>query len=259
MPGDGHQSFGVFVKSTERHKLKENEFAHTVARTRDMVNERPREVATVAIAVTLVALIVGGFFGWKAWRDGKATTLLASALAVAEAQVVAPPPPAPGSPPPIQPPGTFRTDRERLEAALPLLQHAADAYPNSEAGITARYRLAATLAELGRFAEAEQRYQEVVQKAGAKSIYRHTARLGIGEAQLAQGKGDAAAATFKELSTDPNSTLPVDGILMQLGRAALVAGKKDDATRAFTRVVDEFPQSLYASEAKEKLAEIKKA
>ena len=46
---------------------------------------------------------------------------------------------------------------------------------------------------------------------------------------------------------------------MQLGRAALVAGKKDDATRAFTRVVDEFPQSLYVSEAKEKLAELKKA
>ena len=46
---------------------------------------------------------------------------------------------------------------------------------------------------------------------------------------------------------------------MQLGRAALIAGKKDEATRAFTRVVDEFPQSLYASEAKEKLAEIKKA
>jgi TolA-binding protein len=247
------------VKSIERHKLKENEFAQTVARTRDMVNERPREIAMIAIAVTLVAIIVGGFFGWKAWRDGKATTLLASALAVAEAQVVAPPPPAPGSAPPVQPAGTYRTDRERLEAALPLLQRAADAYPNSDAGITARYRLAASLAELGRFAEAEQRYQEVVQKAGGKSIYHYTARLGIGEAQLAQGKGDAAATTFKDLSTDANSTLPVDGILMQLGRASLVAGKKDEATRAFTRVVDEFPQSLYAAEAKEKLAGIKKA
>jgi TolA-binding protein len=247
------------MKSIERHKLKENEFAHTVARTREMVNERPREVATIAIAVTVVALVVGGFFAWKASRDGKATGLLASALAVVEAQVVAPPPPAPGSAPPIQPPGTFRTDRERLEASLPLLQRAADAYPGSDAGITARYRLAASLAELGRFAEAEQRYQEVAQKAGTKNIYHYTARLGLGEAQLAQGKGDAAAATFKDLSIDTSSTLPVDGILMQLGRASLVAGKKDDAARAFTRVVDEFPQSLYASEAKEKLAEIKKA
>jgi TolA-binding protein len=247
------------MKSSERHKIKENEFAHTVARTRDMVNERPREVATIAIAVLAVALAVGGFFAWKASRDGKATGLLASALVVAEAQVVTPPPPTPGSAPPIQPPGSFRTDRERLEAAAPLLQRAADAYPNSDAGITARYRLAATLAELARYAEAEQRYQEVVQKTGAKSIYHYTARLGVGEAQLAQAKGDAAVTTFRELSTDTNSTLPVDGVLMQLGRAALVAGKTDDATRAFKRVVDEFPQSLYASEAKEKIAALKKA
>ena len=81
----------------------------------------------------------------------------------------------------------------------------------------------------------------------------------MGEAQLAQAKGDAALTTFRELSTDTNSTLPVDGVLMQLGRAALIAGKKDDATRAFTRVVDEFPQGMYVSEAKERLAEIKKA
>ena len=155
------------MKSTDRHKLKENEFAHTVARTRDIVNSRPQEITFIAIGVLVVAIGVGGFFTWKASRDGKATTLLASALAVAEAPVVTPPPPAPGSAPPIQPPGSFRTERERLEAAVPVLQRAADAYPNTDAGITARYRLAASLSELGRYAEAEQRYQEVVQKTGA--------------------------------------------------------------------------------------------
>lgn len=247
------------MKSTERHKLKENDFTHTVARTREMVEQRRKEVMGIVIAVIAVSVVIGGYLTWRASRDGKAQTLLASALAVAEAPVYTPPPPAPGSPPPVQPPGTFRTERERLDAALPRLQAAADAYPDSEAGITARFHLAATLAELGRFAEAEQRYQEVVQKAGGKSLYRQTARLGVGEAQLAQGKGDAAIATFKDLSTDGNSPLPVDGVLMQLGRAALVAGKSDEATRAFTRVVDEFPQSLYVTEAREKLAGLKKA
>ena len=247
------------MKSTERHRLKENEFAQSLARTREVLDARRREILPIAIAVIAIVVVVGGFLAWRASRDAKAQNLLASALVVAEAPVYAPPPPAPGSPAPVQPPGTYRTERERLEAALPRLQAAADAYPDSDAGLTARYRLAASLAELGRFAEAEQRYQEVVQKAGSGSIYKQTARLGVGEAQLAQGKGDAAMATFKELSSDTNSHLPVDGVLMQLGRAALIAGKKDEATRAFTRVVDEFPQSLYASEAKEKLAEIKKA
>jgi TolA-binding protein len=247
------------MKSTERHKLKENELAQTVARTREIVEQRRKEVTMIAVAAIAASVLIGGYFTWRASRDGKAQGLLATALAVAEAPVFTPPPPAPGSPPPVQPPGSFRTERERLEASIAPLQRAADAYPDSDAGITARYRLGATLAELGRFAEAEQRFQEVIQKAGQKNIYHHTARLGAGEAQLAQGKGDAAVETFKQIAADTNSSLPVDGVLMQLGRAALAAGKKDEATRAFTRVVDEFPQSLYATEAKGKLAEIKKA
>ena len=247
------------MKSTERHKLKENEFAQTMARTREMYDQRRNEITMVVVAVVAVVVLVGGYLAWNNWRDGKAQALLASALVVAEAPVYTPPPPAPGSPAPVQPPGTFRTDRERLDAALPKLQAAADAYPDSEAGITARFRLAGVLAELGRYAEAEQRYTEVMQKAGSRSIYRYTARLGTGEAQLAQKKNDAALATFKELTADTNSQLPVDGVLMQLGRAAEAAGKKDEATRAFTRVIDEFPQSMYASEAREKLAVLKKA
>jgi TolA-binding protein len=247
------------MKSTERHKLKENEFAQTVARTRGMVEQRRNEITTVVIAVVAVVVIVGGYLAWRSSRDGKAQALLASALTTAEAPVYTPPPPAPGSPPPVQPPGTFRTDKERLDAAVPKLQAAADAYPDSEPGITARFRLAGALAELGRYAEAEQRYNEVVQKAGSRSIYRSTAKLGVGEAQVAQGKHDAAIATFKELSSDSNAQVPVDAVLMQLARAATASGKKDEAVRAYTRVTDEFPQSLYASEAKEKLAELKKA
>jgi TolA-binding protein len=247
------------MKSTERHKLKQNEFGRTVAQARDVVAERQREITTAVVAVVAVLVVVGGYFGFRASRNAKATTLLASALAVAEAPVVPPPPPAPGSAPPIQAPGTYRTERERAEAALPKLQAAADAYPNTEAGITARFRLAGTLSELGRHAEAEQRYQEVVNKSSSRDIYHYTAQLGIGEARLAQGKAADAVSTFQALATDTNSRLPVDGVLMQLGRAALVAGKKDDASRAFNRVVDEFPQSLYVAEAKEKLAELRKA
>src|SRR5262249_19099952 len=162
-------------------------FAYTVARTRDMVQQRQREITLATSVVVAAVVLVGGFFFYRSNRNDKANTLLASALAIAEAQGVTPPPPPPGSPPPVQPPGTFRTDRERLDAALPRLQQAADAYPNTEAGITARYRLAGTLVELGRFTEAEQRFTEVVQKTSQKDIYHDTARLGLGEAQLAAG------------------------------------------------------------------------
>ena len=247
------------MKSTERHKLKQNEFERTVAQARDAMAAKQKEITTAIVAVVAVLVISGGFVAYRSTRNNNATTLLAGALAVAEAPVIAPPPPAPGSAPPIQAPGTYRTEQDRSQAALPRLQEAADAYPNTEAGITARFRLAATLAELGRHAEAEQRYQEVVQKTGSRDIYHYAAKMGVGEARLAQGKAADAVTTFQEIASDSNSQLPVDGVLMQLGRAAVVAGKTDDATRAFNRVVEEFPQSLYVTEAKEKLATIKKA
>jgi TolA-binding protein len=245
------------MKATERHRLKQNEFARTVAHAQDVMATRGRDIS-VLIAVVIVALaLAGGYAWWRQARNQKASALLAQGLAVEEAPVVAPAAPAPGSPVPLQQSGTYPTDQARLEAALPKLQQAADAYPGTDAGITARYHLAGVLAALGRFAEAEQRYKEVVDKAGSK-LYGRTAKLGLAEAQVSQSKYDDAIRIYQELSTDKNSQLPIDGVLMQLGRAYKKAGKKNEAAHAFTRVVEEFPQSLYAADARREMEEAKK-
>jgi TolA-binding protein len=172
--------------------------------------------------------------------------------------VVPPQPPAPGSPPPVPQPGTFQSEEERLNASLPKFLEAANANPNTEAGITARYHAASILAAMGKHAEAEQAYQEVIDKAG-NEIYGRTARLGLAASQVAQGKYDSAIALYTELSRDTGSTLPLDSLLMQLGRAYARAGRKDEAVRAFTRVVDEFPQSAYVADARREIEETKKS
>ena len=145
----------------------------------------------------------------------------------------------------------------QLDASLPKFLEAANAFPDSSAGIAARFHAAAILAAQGKHADAEQRYKEVVDKAGT-SIYARTARLGMGESQVAQGKYDSAIAVYSELSRDTTSTLPLDSVLMHLGRAYARAGKKEEAIRSFTRVVDEFPQSAYAADARREMEETKK-
>ena len=45
---------------------------------------------------------------------------------------------------------------------------------------------------------------------------------------------------------------------MQLGRAYLKAGKRTEAAHAFSRVVDEFPTSTYAADARRAMEEAKK-
>ena len=245
------------MKATERHKLKENEFAKSVAHAKDVVQQRRSDITKIALVLLVLLLAVGGYSWWRAAKDNRANQALASALAVYEMPVVPVPPPAPGSPPPVPQPGTFQSEQEKLDASLPKFLEAANAFPDSNAGIAARFHAAAILAAQGKHADAEQRYKEVVDKAGT-SIYARTARLGMGESQVAQGKYDSAIAVYSELSRDTTSTLPLDSVLMHLGRAYARAGTKEEAIRSFTRVVDEFPQSAYAADARREMEETKK-
>jgi TolA-binding protein len=244
------------MKSQERHKLKENQLARGVEQARHTLEKRRRDITWAVILILALLASVGGFTWYRTSRSDRATELLATALATYQAPVIPPSAPAPGSPAPVQQPGTFMTERAKLEASLPQFIEAADRYPASTAGIAARYHAAGILAAMGRYPEAEQRYQEVVSRAG-NSLYSRTARLGLADSQVAQKKYDSAIAIYTELSRDTASQMPVDGVLMQLGRACARAGKKAEAVTAFTRVTSEFPQSLYAADAQRELEEAK--
>ena len=246
------------MKSIERHKLKENEFARTVAHTREVLEAQKRTITMALTALVVVLAAIGGYVWWRQARDSGANEMLASAIAVYDAPVVPITAPAPGSPAPLPQAGTFTTEQEKLQAALPKFREAADRYPNSTPGLVAKYHLAGILAALGQYPEAEQRFQEVVSK-GTGSIYARTARLGLADAQVAQGKYDNAIQIYTELSRDTSSQLPVDGVLMQLGRAYARAGRKEEAARTFDRIVQEFPQSSYLSEAQRELAAARKS
>jgi hypothetical protein len=84
------------------------------------------------------------------------------------------------------------------------------------------------------------------------------AKLGLAEAQARAGKFDQAIAAYKDLASNTSTTLPVDGILMQLGRTYLTAGKPMDAEQTFNRIVTEFPDSQFVVEARQELDTLKK-
>jgi TolA-binding protein len=85
------------------------------------------------------------------------------------------------------------------------------------------------------------------------------ARLGLAEAQVRAGQYDAAITTFKDLAQRKDGPLPVDGILMQLGRTYLEAGKKADAQQTFNRIVEEYPESPFTGDARKEIDSLKKA
>jgi tetratricopeptide (TPR) repeat protein len=148
------------------------------------------------------------------------------------------------------PAGSYPTDKARLEAALAKFVVAAEAYPKTDAGLLARNQAAGILVLLDRPAEGIKRYQEVMDLAGQGSIYYEMARLGKVSAQAQAKQFDEAISTFQSLSANKDGEVPADAMLMQLGRVYLLAGKTTEARQTFRKLLDEYPQSPFVTEAK---------
>jgi tetratricopeptide (TPR) repeat protein len=248
------------MKARERHHLKENELAHSLAAARDYVEPRRKQIGIAAFVIFLVAAATAGIFVMRQRTQADAERLLAEGMVVLEAQVIPNEPVDPKNPKlpaaATAASGTYTTEAEKLTAAVPKLKAAADAYPDTEAGITARYHLAGALATLGRHPEALQAYDEVIRR-DSDGLYGQMARLGKAEEQARTGQLDPAIATYKELSERNDGDLPQDAILMHLARAYAAAGKKDEAQKTFTKIVDEHPESPFAADAREALETLK--
>ncbi len=247
------------MKTTERHRLKDNDLAIALAQAQGWADKNSKTLLTIVIVIVVIG---GGVLAYSAWRsstEGEARTMLAEAMVIEEARVMPPAPPAGTTNDPNalggQLPGTYPTEQAKLEASLPKFQAAADAYPSSDAGVTARYHLAKNLVALGRFDEAIPHYDQVI--ANGSGLIAKTARLGKAEAQLRSAKYDAAIATFKEFVDAKDPALPADGLLMELGRAYKLAGKTEEARQTFTQVVEQHANTPFADLAKQEIEKLK--
>jgi tetratricopeptide (TPR) repeat protein len=248
------------MKTKERHHLKENELAHSIAAAREFVEPRRKQIGLAAFVIFLVAAVALGILVMRQRTQAAAQRLLAEAMVILDAEVIPNEPVDPKNPKlpaaAMAGSGTYTTETEKLTAAVPKLRAAADAHPDTSAGITARYHLAGTLATLGKHQDALLAYEDVIRR-GGDELYANMARLGKAGEQARAGQHDAAIATYKELAERKDGDLPTDAILMQLGRTYAAAGKKDEAQKTFTKLVDEHPDSPYASEAREQLQALK--
>jgi TolA-binding protein len=239
------------MKRTERRHLKQNDLGALTRQVSDTLEEHRSEATWIVTALVVIG-VVG--FGWWAWRErteSRVHALLADALVVQEARI-GPPAAATGAT------GlTFPTERERAQAVVTKFKAAADAYPNTDTGLFARYQEASTQMSLGNTAEAAKAYQQVIDQGGDK-LYGQMARLGLAEAHARSGQYEQAITAYKELVQRKEGQLPIDGILIQLGRVYRDAGRANEAQQTFNRIVDEFPDSPFNADAKRELDALKK-
>jgi TolA-binding protein len=250
------------MKRQERHHLKENELIHSIEAARDFMDTRKREIGIAITAVLVIVAVAAGVMIYRQRTQSRGVELLAEAMVALNARVV-PAGAQAGSGEDIPASaslgatGSFSTEAAKLNAALPKLQAAADAYPDSTAGITARYHLAGALAGLGRHDEAIAQFDDVIRRAGREQIYGRMARLGKADTQARGGQVDAAITTWKEMAASTTGEFPVDAILMELARAYAQKGETEEARKTFSQLIDQHPESPYTAEARAELENLK--
>lgn len=240
------------MKRTERKHLKENEFAHLAVATRDAIEHRGGQLAKIAVIAAVVLAAVIGFTVYRNSSASRAGRLLGEAMAVQDARVGAPD--APGAP---SAGPSYPNERDKTQAMLTKFRAVADQFPGTQEGTFARYREAGAQLALGNSKEAAAAYQQVTDVGGA-AIYAEMAKLGLAEAQARAGEFDKAIETFKALSENKDGSLPVDGLLLRLGRMYREAGKTAEAEQTLNRLVQEFPDSQFVADARKELDVLKK-
>ncbi len=235
------------MRREERHHLKENPLATGLARFQDVLQHHTGMIAAAIVLVLVGALGAGGYFWWQQQRIDRAGSLLADALFVLDSDVA--PPAADTEAVTGDTAAAFASEEARLETAIERLLAVADAYPTLRPGITARYEAAVALVGLGQPDEAAEHYQRVIDVA-AGHLHGTMARLGLAETHVLRGNYDGAVELLQRETEAEAAGVPVDAVLMRLGRAYELAGQDADALATFTRVVEEFPFSVYSSEAR---------
>jgi len=247
--------------------LKQNEVVTWVTHAAVFLDRNRRAVLLGGGAIALIAIGAAGWSAWSTRGSTQASEMLAKAIAVMNAPVVPPAPADDGdeATPAVEtrpaavtpPPGTYASERERLEAALPTFLDAAAVPASGQAGVSAAYHAAAVLGELGRFDEASVHYRRVREEAGA-GLYAEMARLGLAEVAARQGDYEAAIQTWTDVSAGPAGVVPVDGALMKLGESYAMAGRPAEALETFHRIVDDHPESQYATPARDEIAKLER-
>ena len=221
-----------------RKQMKRNDLAETVGRTVDYVSgHRKGVVEAIAIAAG-AALIVSGIFLFRLYRENEAGKELSAGLAALEAPLV-------GQPAAATAAKTYATEQDREREARLHLQKAA-----ARSG-TAPGRAAAVILAVR---DPSERSGEVLARAAREGKAEVAAAAELDAARLlaARGKTTEAIDRLKRAIESPGSAAPKDALLFALAETYEKSGSPADARATYQRLVNDYPNSPYRAEARQR-------
>ncbi|HEX6904339.1 MAG TPA: tetratricopeptide repeat protein [Thermoanaerobaculia bacterium] len=231
-----------------RKEIKRDEFAAAVGRSVEYAESHVRTIAYAIGAVLLLIALGVAFYFWRGSRLQGANEALAQATRVYLAPISAT-----GAKPNDPDEPSFANEAARRAQAKPLLEKVQADYGSTDAADVAGLYLAQIAADEGRLDDARKGWQEFVDDHG-DHLLAIEARLNLINLDRKQGKAEKVADELRRMLDGNDKTLPQDLVLFELGATLEQLNRKQEAAQTYQRILDEFPQSPYGSEAQQKVS-----
>lgn len=231
-----------------KQQMKTDQLQHALTDARDYVATHRSETTRWALIAGGVVLVVGAIWGGIVLRNGRLAARLSSALALFDAPLASDAAPAPGA-------RAFKNVAERTAAAKAELAALVKDAPSSAAGRAAAVVIlsldgpkAATGANLDA-AKAFARSENGTVAAGVAAV----AAI---DAQAAAGRPKEALETAKRYLEASDSPVSKDVLVFTMARLYEQTGQNVEAKSFYQRLVTDFPDSPYRTDAQQKLASL---
>jgi predicted negative regulator of RcsB-dependent stress response len=231
-----------------RKELKQDKFAETLAHGAEELASHQRQLWYLGAAVLVVILAV---IGWRLWSErvnAQAQTALDEAMRVFNARIrAAGEPEEPGQP-------SYVDEKNKLTDAAKSFEKVSADFARTKPGRLARYYAGLCYAQLGNYDEAQKWLRMVEGSSDAELA--PLARLQLAQVLARMGKGDDAVKLYQQLIAKPSTFVPKAVAMLALAEHYEKTNPAE-ATKLYTQLQTEFPNTSIATQAEERLAELK--
>jgi predicted negative regulator of RcsB-dependent stress response len=231
-----------------RKELKKDKFAETLAHGVEEVALHQKQVFwLVAVALLVMAAVVG----WRFWNERttvKAQAALDEAMKVYTARIRMPGEAADPSE------TTYTDEKNKLNDAAKKFEKVSADFGRTNPGRMARYYAGLSYAQLGNHEEA-QKWLRMVEGSSDEELAA-LARYQLAGVLGAMGKGDDAVKLYQQLIAKPSVLVPKALSMLALADH-MAKSNPAEATKLYTQLQTEFPNTSMAEQAKERLEDLK--
>lgn len=137
---------------------------------------------------------------------------------------------------------------EKLEKAITLYRQIIEKFPRTASARSAWYMIGNALAEQDDYTGAIEAYQRFIDQAGNSPALLGLVYQRLGASYLASGNREKGIAAYTQVLQMPQ-TLNKDQVLFELAKLDEHEKRNDEALARYKQLLDEHPNSPYASEA----------